>query len=88
MISLDKCGRSCNVLSPTICIPKVNPKDINVKASDMITKKMKLKKCQIIFRVIVNANSIVQHLIQIKNGITRHINASVKINTYAIKSLV
>ena len=44
MISLDKCSRSCNILSPTICIPKVNPKDINVKASDMITKKREAKK--------------------------------------------
>ena len=31
------------------------------------------------FRAILNANSIVQHLFQIKNGITKLVNANVKI---------
>ena len=31
-----------------------------------------------VFQVIVNANSIVQHVIQIKNGITKHVNMNVK----------
>ena len=31
------------------------------------------------FHVIVNANSTVQHVIHIKNGITKHANMSVKI---------
>ena len=30
-------------------------------------------------RAILNANSIVQHLFQIKNGITKLVNANVKI---------
>ena len=38
MISLNKCTRSCNVLSPKICVP-TETKDINVKAFNMITNK-------------------------------------------------
>ena len=40
---------------------------------------MKLKQWRNIFHVIVNANSIVQDVIQIKNRIMRHANVSVKI---------
>ena len=36
---------------------------------------MKLK----IFRMIVNANSVVLHLIQTKNRMTKHVNVTVKI---------
>ena len=39
MISLDKCARSCNALSPKICVPKDAKKAFNI-----ITSKMKLKK--------------------------------------------
>ena len=73
--SSNKCVRSCNVLSPKICIPK-ETKDINVKAFNMITNK---DEAQQRFRVLVNANSIVQHIIQIKNGIIKHANVNVKI---------
>ena len=45
----------------------------------MTTKNMKLKQWQNIFHAMVNVNSIVQHVIQIKNGITKHINVNVKI---------
>ena len=38
MISLDKCTRSCNVLSPKICTPK-ETKDINVEVFNIITNK-------------------------------------------------
>ena len=38
MISLDKCSRSYNVLSPKICFAK-ETKDINVKAFNMIRIK-------------------------------------------------
>ena len=38
----NKCVRSCNVLSPKICIPK-ETKDINVKAFNMITNKDEAK---------------------------------------------
>ena len=40
---------------------------------------MKLKQWQNIFDLIVNASSIVQHAIQIKNRIMKHMNVSVKI---------
>ena len=43
MISLNKCSGSCNVLSPKICVSK-ETKDINVKAFNIITNKMKLKQ--------------------------------------------
>ena len=41
--------------------------------------KMKLNQWQNIFFVIINANSIVSHVIQIKNGIIKHVNVNVKI---------
>ena len=39
---------------------------------------MKLKKWQNIFHVSVNAKAIVQHVIQTKNGIIKHVNVSLK----------
>ena len=50
--------------------------------------KMKLKQWQKIFYVIVNANSMVQHIIQIKNGIIKHVNVSIKIIVSAKKIIV
>ena len=38
--------------------------------------------------MIVNANSLVQHVIQIKNGIIKHVNANVKIIVSAKKVIV
>ena len=50
------------------------------KAFNMRTKNMKLKQWQNIFHGIVNENSIiVQNVIQIKNGMIKHVNVSVKI---------
>ena len=40
---------------------------------------MKLKQWQNIFGMIVNANSIVQDVIQNKNGIRKHVNVNVKV---------
>ena len=40
---------------------------------------MKLKQRKYIFHVIVNAISVVQHVIQIKNRIMKHVNVNVKI---------
>ena len=37
-----------------------------------------LKQWQNIFHVIVNANSIAKHVIQIKNGIMKHVKVNVK----------
>ena len=39
---------------------------------------MKQKQWENIFRVIANVNSIVKHVIQIKNEIITHVNVSVK----------
>ena len=41
-----------------------------------------------IFHVIVNARSIVQHVIQIKNGIMINVNVNVKIIVRAKKIIV
>ena len=49
---------------------------------------MKLKQWQNIFHETVNANSIVQHVIQIKSGITKHVNVNVKIIIRAQKIIV
>ena len=49
---------------------------------------MKLKQLKNIFHVIVNANLIVQHVIQIKKGIMKHVNISVKIIACAKKIIV
>ena len=40
---------------------------------------MKLKQRKNIIHVTVNANSIVQYVIQIKNGVIKHVNMNVKI---------
>ena len=49
---------------------------------------MKLKQRQNIFHMIVNANSIVQYVIQIKNGIIKHVNVYVRIIVSAKKFIV
>ena len=41
---------------------------------------MKQKQWLNIFHVIVNKSSIVQHVIQIKNLMTKYVNVNVKIN--------
>ena len=40
---------------------------------------MKLNQRQNIFHVIVNANSIVQYVIQVKNEIIKHVNMNSKV---------
>ena len=46
---------------------------------------MKLKQWKNIFHVIVNAGSLVQHVIRIKNRIRKHIDVNVKITVSAKK---
>ena len=41
---------------------------------------MKLQQWQNIFHTIVNAHSIVEHAIQIKNRIIKHANGNVKVS--------
>ena len=72
MVCLDKCGGSCNAaddLSTKIFVPN-KTKDINVKIFNMMTRTY----------VNANANSIIQHVNQIKIEIIMHANASVKSN--------
>ena len=40
---------------------------------------MKLNQRQNIFHVIKNVNSVVQHVIQIKNGLVRHVDMNVTV---------
>ena len=87
MNSLNKCSGSCNVWSPTICVPK-KTKGINVKAFNILTKKDETKAMTEHVPVIVNANSIVKHAIQKKNGIIKDVNVNVKIIVSAKKIIV
>ena len=59
-------------------------KKTNVKTLNM----MKLKQLQNIFLVIAEANSLVQHVIKIKNRITKHVNVSIKFFVSARKVIV
>ena len=87
MISLNKYTESCNFVSPKICVPK-ETKDINVKAFNMITNKNEAKARQNLSHVIVNVNSVVQYVIQIKNRMIKHVSVNVKIIVCAKKCIV
>ena len=81
VISLDKCSGSCisvDDLSTKICILS-KTKDINVKYLQWSQIKMNLKQWSNILHVILNAHSIVDPAIQVKNGIMINANASVKV---------
>ena len=51
---------------------------------------MKVKQRQNIFHVVLNASSIAQHEIRIKNGMIKHVNVNAKIivNRKKIKSVI
>ena len=52
-------------------------KDVNVKVFDTTTNKNEtktMKNEKNIFHVLVNENSVVQHVIQSKNWIMKHVN--------------
>ena len=49
---------------------------------------MKLKQWHNIFHVTVNANSIIQHVIQNEKRMTKHVNVSVKTIVSAEKTIV
>lgn len=65
-------------LSTKICV-RYKTKCLNVKFFHMVKIIYEAEHWRNIFRVIVNANSIGQHVIQIKNEIIINTNASVKI---------
>ena len=77
MISLNKCTASCDVLSPKTCVPK-ETKDINVKEFNTITNKNEAKA--MIEHISCDCKcKFNQHVIQIKNGIIKHVNVNAKI---------
>ena len=59
MISLDKCNKRYNVLSPKTLVPPKETKDINVEVFDMTATKNEAKAMTKQFHLIVNVNSIV-----------------------------
>ena len=65
-----------------------NPKDINIKVFDMITNKNEAKAMKKIFHVVVNSNSMVQHIIQLNNRVIKHVDVNVKVLAYTKKSIV
>ena len=79
VISIDKCTGSCNALSQKICVPK-ETKDIYVKAFNMITNKNEAEPMTKHIPCYFKSNSIVPHVIQIENGIIKHVNANVKLS--------
>ena len=86
-ITLDKCNGSFNVLSLKIWVPK-ETKDINAKAFNMIANKNEAKTIAKHTYVLLDANSIVPYVIQIKNGIMKHVRVHVKIIVSAKKIIV
>ena len=86
MVSLDKCSGNCTILSPKICVPS-KTKDINAKAFNMIINENEAKaiakdiSCNFKFKLIL------QPVIQIKNGIIKHVNVNVKIIESAKKAI-
>ena len=86
MISLNICTASCDVLSPKICVPK-ETKDINVKEFNTITNKNEAKA--MIEHISCDCKcKFNQHVIQIKNGIIKHVNVNAKIIAHAKKIIV
>ena len=82
--SLDKCNRNCNVLSPKYVFRKTQ--DINVKVFNVTRNKNEAKNMAI--HNLCDSNSIVQYVIQIDNGIIKHVNLSVEIIVHAKKIIV
>ena len=89
-ISLGKCKGNCNSgidLCKKISV-LIKIKHSNVKAFNIITRTNEAKTLANIFHVIVNTNSIEQHVTQISNGIIKHVNVNVKIIVSAKKIIV
>ena len=75
-------------LSTKICVQN-ETKDVNVKVLNVITR---INEAEIMVKrvsfVTVNVDSIVQHVIQIKNGIMKHVYVSVKIMAHTKRIIV
>ena len=71
-------------MSTKICVQS-ETKNVVVKVCNVITKVNEAKTFIKHFHVTVNAISIIQHVLQIKNRIMININASGKSNVHAKK---
>ena len=71
-----------------MCSKKKKKVDINVKAFNMLIKKNEAKATKNIFNVILNPNSMVQLVIQIKNRTIKPINVNVKFSISAKNIIV
>ena len=78
MITLNECTGSCIVLSPKICAPK-KTKYIDVKAFNIITNKDETKAMTEHILRDCKCKFNVQHVIQNKDEIIKHVNENVKI---------
>ena len=87
MISIDKYSRSCNAWYAKISVLK-QAKDVNIKAFNIIANKNEAKAMENIFHMIVNAVSLKQYVIQMKNGITKHVNVNVKNTVHTRSNIV
>ena len=79
-VKLDRCVGSCNNindLSNKICIPN-KTEDLNLRVFNMITEINESKTLASIYHANVNVNLMVENVIQIKSGITIHVDASAK----------
>ena len=66
----------------------IEQKIINVKVSNMITKRKEAKTLIKYISMVSNSNFIVQQVIQIKSGIMKHVNVNVKTIVRAKKFIV
>ena len=85
MISLDKCNGSCNSVdnsSAQKCI--LNKISINAKVFNILTE---IDAAKTLIKQNATAATNVQHAIQIKNGIAKHVNIIVKI-TISAKNII
>ena len=90
IVSLDIFNGSYNAfddLYTKMYVPS-ETEDVNVKVFNMITRKNRVKTLINIFHVILYLNSIVQHVIQIKNDIMINVNASAKSIARAKKIII
>ena len=85
LISLDKCPRSCMSYQQKYVF---ETQKTNVKAFNMITNKNEAKTMTKHISCDCKCNPIVQHVIQIKNGIIKHVNVNVKVIVSAKKIIV
>ena len=81
MVSLGNCSGSCNVadeFSIKTCVPS-KTKDVYVKVFYMITRTNKAKTLIKPSLCDCKGKFIIQHVIQIKNAMMKHVSVSVRV---------